>query len=640
MFLVKWSLVAGLWALLAITGVIAWHAWDLPDTRGIAEFNRRPGLTFVAADGQTIGAYGDIYGGLVELDEMPRWLPQAVLATEDRRFYSHFGLDPIGLLRAAYVNLLTGRIVQGGSTITQQLAKNVFLTHERTVGRKIQETILALWLEHNFSKDQILTIYLNRVYLGAGTYGVEAAARRYFGKSARHLGRYEAAVIAGLLKAPSRFAPTADLARARARGLEVLDRMVDAGYMSQQDAATARREPIRLAGGATAQGARYFTDWLVDQVPSFVGFVQRDLVIVTTLDPHLQQVAEKVVEQALAKDGAKGDISQAALVAMTPTGAVKAMVGGRDYGESQYNRAAVARRQPGSTFKPFVFLAGIEAGLTPDDRVSDAPITIGRWSPRNFDDTQRGEITLREALARSVNTATVRVAQQAGIDRLIATARRMGLNGELRRDFATALGASETSLIELTSAFAPFANGGNGVLPYAIAEIKDSNGRVLYRRAGTGPGQVVQPGPLADMTDMLTAVVQRGTGRAAQLDRPVGGKTGTSQDFRDAWFVGYTADYIAGVWMGNDDGAPMDRITGGSLPARTWRTFMTEAHKGLPVRDFAATPVAAGGFDFNRLIDSLFRGDRGPTPPPDLPAPARQRLTPNDPANRPGAPPM
>ena len=638
MFLGKWCLVFGLWVLVAAAAVIAWHAWDLPDTRGIAEFNRRPGLTFVASDGQTIGAYGDIYGGLVELGEMPRWLPQAVLATEDRRFYSHFGLDPIGLLRAAYVNLRTGRIVQGGSTITQQLAKNVFLTHERTLGRKIQETILALWLERNFTKDQILTIYLNRVYLGAGTYGVEAAARRYFGKSARQVGRYEAAVIAGLLKAPSRFAPTADLGRARARGLEVLDRMVDAGYMNERDVAAASREPIRLAVSAGGRGARYFTDWLIDQVPSFVGFVERDLVIVTTLDAHLQRVAETVIEQALAKEGAKGDISQAALVAMTLDGAVKAMVGGRDHGESQYNRAAVARRQPGSAFKPFVYLAGIEAGLSPDDRVSDAPIAIGKWSPRNFDDTQRGEITLRDAFARSVNTATVRVAQQAGIDRLIATARRLGLNGELRRDFATALGASETSLIELTSAFAPFANGGNGVLPYAIAEIKDSSGRVLYRRAGSGPGRVIQPGPLAAMTDMLTSVVQRGTGRAAQLDRPVGGKTGTSQDFRDAWFVGFTADYVAGVWMGNDDGEPMERVTGGSLPARTWRAFMIQAHQDLPARDFAATSASAGGFDFNRLIDSLFRGDRGASPPPT--APGRERLTPNDPANRPGAPPM
>jgi penicillin-binding protein 1A len=640
-FLLRWCVILGLWGLIVLGAVIAWFAWDLPDTSGIATFNRRPGLTFVATDGQVVGTYGDIYGGLVELKDMPPWLPQAVIATEDRRFYGHFGLDPIGLGRAFVANLRAGRVVQGGSTITQQLAKNVFLTHERTLGRKIQELLLALWLERNFSKDQILTIYLNRVYLGAGTYGVEAAARRYFGKSARQLSRHEAAMIAGLLKAPSRYAPTADLARAATRAAEVLENMVDAGQLTPTQAAAAVREPLRLASGAAQRGPRYFTDWLVDQVPSFVGFVDRDLTIVTTLDSRLQRAAESIINETLARDGAKAEISQAALVALSTDGAVRAMVGGRDYADSQFNRATAASRQPGSAFKPFVYLAAIEAGMQPDDRVADGPLTIGDWSPRNFDDTTHGEITLRDALARSVNTASVRVAQQAGIDRVIQTARRMGITSELRRDYATALGASEVTLIELTAAYGPFAVGGNGVLPYAIAEIRDANGNVIYRRAGSGPGRVVTRGPLAAMTDMLTAVVQRGTGRAASLDRPAAGKTGTSQDFRDAWFVGFTADYITGVWMGNDDGTPMHRVTGGGMPARVWRAFMAEAERGLPIRPLAG---ASTTFDFDRLLESLFGGSSsGPTSgggraPSAPPSPERRNLTPNDPMNRPGAP--
>ncbi len=637
-FFIKWGVILAIWLLVAAGAVVAWFAWDLPDTKGLATFNRRPGLTFVSADGQTIASYGDLYAGAVELRELPPWLPQAVLATEDRRFYSHFGLDLVGLLRASIVNLRAGRIVQGGSTITQQLAKNVFLTHERSAARKIQETLLALWLERNFSKDQILTIYLNRVYLGAGTYGVEAAARRYFGKSAREVTRLEAAVLAGLLKAPSRYAPTADLERSRERALEVLENMVEAGYISAEVAAANARAPLRLAAGASGRGARYFTDWLVDAVPAYVGFVDRDLTIITTLDSRLQRAAEQAALDILTREGPAADISQVALVAMTPDGAVKALVGGRDYSDSQFNRAVSAQRQPGSAFKPFVFLAAVEAGVRPEDRVGDGPVTIGTWSPRNFDDIVRGEITVREALARSVNTATVRLAQHAGIDRVIDAAHRMGIGSDLRRDFATALGASEVSLIELTSAYAPFANGGDAVLPYAIREIRDAAGRVVYRRSGSGPGRVVARGALNAMTDMLGAVVQRGTGRGAALDRPSGGKTGTSQEFRDAWFIGFTADYVAGVWMGNDDGEPMKRVTGGALPARVWKAFMSEAHRGLPPRPL---PGAGPTFDFDRLIDSLFGGGAAaPSPSRPRPAPSWQGrdMTPLDPGNRPDAP--
>ncbi len=586
---VRWVAVFGIWGLVAVGIMLAWFAYDLPDVSQINNFNRRPSLTFVAADGQPVATYGDIYAGPVDLNQMSPWLPKAVLATEDRRFYSHFGVDVFGLARALYADLRARRIVQGGSTITQQLAKNVFLSPERSFRRKVQEVMLAFWLERKFTKDQILTIYLNRVYLGAGTYGVEAASQRYFGKSAKQLSAHEAAVIAGLLKAPSRFSPAANFARAQARAHDVLSNLVEAGYMTPAEEAVAEREPLRIVT-ASGRGARYFTDWLADAVPGYVGFIERDLTIVTTLDARLQRVAEDDVNNILSRDGTKLHAGQAAFIAMSPDGAVRAMVGGRDYSSSQFNRATDARRQPGSAFKPFVFLAAVEAGLQPDDRFSDGPITIGSWSPHNFDSVQHGMITAREALARSVNTATVRVAQRAGIDRVIAVAGRLGIGSPLRRDLTTALGASEVSLYELTAAFAPFANGGMGVLPYAITEIHDSAGNVLYRREGSGPGRVIQRSALVAMTDMLRAVVQEGTGRAAALDRPVAGKTGTSEDFRDAWFVGFTADYVTGVWVGNDNEDPMQRVTGGSLPARIWHDFMVEAERGLPGKPLPGAP--------------------------------------------------
>jgi penicillin-binding protein 1A len=641
-FLLKWVLVAAIWGAVLLGIVLAYFAFTLPDLSGIDKFNRRPSLSFVAADGQVLATYGDLYGGVVELREMPVWLPQAVIATEDRRFYSHFGIDVIGLARASYVNLRAGRVVQGGSTITQQLAKNVFLTHERTFNRKIQETLLALWLERRFTKDQILTIYLNRVYLGAGTYGVEAAARRYFNKSAREVTRLEAAVIAGLLKAPSRYSPTASIERAKSRAVTVLHLMEDKGFLTTAQLRAAEREPLRLAGGGGGnRGVRYFADWLLDAVPGFVGYVDRDLTIVTTLDARLQRAAESAVTATLDREGGRAKAGQAALVAMSPDGAVRAMVGGRDYGESQFNRATDAQRQPGSSFKPFVFLAAVEAGLDPDDRIDDSPVAVGTYTPKNFDDVRKGLITAREALARSVNTATVRTAQRVGIDRVIAVAHRLGVATDLRRDLSTSLGASEVNLLELTGAFAPFANGGNGVLPYAILEIRDSGGRVLYRRGGSGPGRVIQRAQLAAMVDMMSAVVTSGTGRAAALDRPVVGKTGTSQDYRDAWFIGGTADYIAGVWLGNDDSQPMQHVTGGALPARLWKSFMVEAHRGIEARGL---PGASSGFDLDGFFGSLFRGGSSPS---DAPVPSSQRQrgpspsstgTSNDPMNRPGAP--
>ncbi len=606
--LLYWTLSLGIWSLIGVIAIVAWYGYDLPDAGQLGAVERTPTVTLVGSEGGEIARFGDLYSRPVQLAELPPALIQAVLATEDRRFYDHFGLDLIGASRAAVVNLRSGRIEQGGTTITQQLAKNVFLSPERTIKRKVQETLLALWLERKFSKDEILTLYLDRVYLGAGAYGFDAAARRYFGKPAAKVSLSEAAMLAGLLKAPSRYSPSRDLARARARAAQVLDNMVAAGYLGPAQARAAKRRPAGLVSPPRrGRGARYFADWVLEQVPRYLGHTRRDLVVVTTLDKRLQGAAESALGDALSKHGARLDVSQAALVALAPDGAVRAMVGGRSYAESQFNRATQARRQPGSAFKLFVYLAGLEAGLTPDHVMRDEPVRIGDWQPRNYAGTYSGEVTLRQALAGSINTVAVKVAERAGRGRVIKAARRLGLTAKLEPHPSLALGAAEVTLMELTTAYAPLANGGMGVWAHAITEIRDGLGEVLYRRRGSGLGRVIAARELAQLNDMLGAAIEEGTAKAARLGRPAAGKTGTSQDFRDAWFIGYTADFVAGVWVGNDDAAPMKRVTGGGLPALVWRDFMTAAHAGLPPRPIGPPPPPRPG-----LLDRLFaaRGAR------------------------------
>jgi len=590
------ALLLLLWAAIVGGGVLGYFALTLSDTAQLTIAERRPSVTILADDGSIIATFGDLFGQPLTLKEMSPYLPKAVVATEDRRFYSHFGVDPVGLIRAAFADLRTGHVVQGGSTITQQLAKNVFLTPERNLSRKIRETLLALWLEHRFTKDQILEIYLNRVYLGAGTYGVDAAAHRYFGKSAAKLNLYESAVIAGLLKAPTRFNPTRDKEKTAARAAQVLDLMVETGAIDQQQEAAAEKSGAELGKIALTQpGIRYFADWIADQVRDFAGTSDRDLTVRTTLDPRMQSAAENAIGDVLTRHGLQDVVSQGALVAMTPDGAVRAMVGGRDYNESQFNRAAQAQRQPGSAFKPFVYLAGIEAGLRPEDRFVDGPIQIGNWRPRNYTNRYLGEISVAEALAESINTVAVQVAQRAGIPRVIAVANRLGITSELVQDASIALGTNEVNLLELVSAYAPFANGGSGILAYGIAEITDTGGKTVYRRSGSGAGQVVPPDEVAMMNQMLAGVIARGTGKAAALPRPAAGKTGTTQDYKDAWFIGFTADLVAGVWLGNDDNTPMNKVTGGSLPAPVWKSFMLAATQGMPIRPLpgGSTPTTS-----------------------------------------------
>lgn len=626
--LLRFVILLVLWAAILGGGALGYFALTLPDTSQLGIAQRRPAITILAEDDSALANFGDLFGEPLTLKQMSPYLPQAVLATEDRRFYSHYGIDPIGLARAVVANLRAKHLVQGGSTITQQLAKVLFLSPERSLSRKIRETMLALWLERRFSKDQILEIYLNRVYLGAGTYGVDAAAHRYFGKSAAKLSLFESAVIAGLLKAPSRFSPANDRERALGRAAQVLANMVEAGFISGPDATAAAQQGSTLAV-LGRPGSRYFADWVADQVREFAGAGDRDLTVRTTLDPRLQAAAEAAIADVLVRYGQKYAVAQGALVALSADGAVRAMVGGRDYGQSQFNRATQAQRQPGSAFKPFVYLAGLEAGLRPSDHFVDAPIRIGDWQPHNYTNRYQGDMTLAEALAQSINTIAVQVAERAGIGRVIAAANRLGITSDLAKDASIALGTNEVNLLELASAYAPFANGGTGVLPYGIGEIRDTEGHSVYRRAGSGPGQVIAPETAALMTDMLAGVIGHGTGKSAALPRPAAGKTGTTQEYRDAWFIGYTADLVVGVWLGNDDNSPMNRVTGGSLPALAWHNFMLAATSGMQVKPLQSAPPAAES-PLDRLFGWLAPSTPAPGPTPLVPDSWRYPAQPRD----------
>ncbi len=596
--LAKWSAVVAVWAFFIGLCFIAWLAYDLPDLSRLTSAVRRASVTLVTADGQILASYGDLYGKPISLDQVPPYLPEALLATEDRRFYGHFGLDMRGLLRATIANIQAGHVVQGGSTITQQLAKNVFLTPDRTIRRKGQEILLALWLEHTMTKEQILTLYLNRVYFGAGTYGVDAAAEKYFGKPAGKVTPFEAAMLVGMVKAPSHFNPLIDPKRAAERAKQVLVNMVDAGYMVAPDAVRISAQGEAAMKPAPAASGQYYSDWVLDQVSSYVNYSDRDLVVVTTIDPRAQQAAEAVVDKTLSDADVAKNANQAALVAMSPDGAVRAMVGGRDYAGSQYNRATQALRPPGSTFKLFDYLAALEAGMSPNDTLVDAPISVGNWRPANFDDRYLGQVTLHEAFAQSLNSVAVQISQRVGVARVIDVARRLGITAQLDEVPSVAIGASGVSLLEMTGAYAVLANRGNGVWPYGITQILDGQGNVLYKRTGSGPGLVVGTHAASALLDMMQEVVTAGTGRAAELgDWPVAGKTGTSQDYRDAWFIGFTADLVAGVWVGNDDNTPMNKVVGGTIPTHIWHDFMVEAEAGktptpLPVPNGELPEVA------------------------------------------------
>ncbi|MEQ8267628.1 MAG: PBP1A family penicillin-binding protein [Parvibaculum sp.] len=581
----RWSFLAlasfGITAF--ILGILALVFITLPDLQRALKTAQTDTLSITVLDakGEEVGSRGRRTAPTVPLGEMPPYLVKAVLATEDRRFFEHGGFDPRGIARAMWTNLKSFGFVEGGSTITQQVAKNLYLDHSRTIWRKAQEALITMWLENNLSKEEILTIYLNRIYMGAGNYGMDAAARYYFGKSVRDVSLAEAAILAGLPKAPSHFAPTNDLERARARANQVLDRLVASGGLTDEEVAGARKHPAEVQARRPGAGREYFVDWVAEQVQTLLPEARGRVVVRTTLDPRRQKFAEEAVEKALTETGTERRVTQGALIALATDGAVLAMVGGKSYVESQFNRAVQAKRQPGSAFKPVVYLAALEAGYTPDSPVTDEPVSMGDWAPRNASTRDWGTVSLSTALANSINTISVQVGNKIGMDRIGASAKRLGIESPLPRNLSVVLGSAEVSLLELTSAYSAFGNEGRRAAPWGIATIEAENGDTLYRHE-PAVEQAITREQARDMTYMLHQVMTEGTGRAAAFSgQTAAGKTGTSQDYRDAWFIGYTGHEIAGVWFGNDDNKPTDHASGGNFAAVAWRNYMAAAEAGL-----------------------------------------------------------
>ena len=544
-------------------------------------------VTFLDRYGAEIGKRGVRHSESVPLDEMPDSLIKATLATEDRRFYSHFGIDIIGTARALMENLRNDAVRQGGSSISQQLAKNLFLSNERTLDRKIKEAFLALYLESNLSKHDILQLYLDRAYMGGGNFGAAAAAEFYFGKKVTDINLAEAAMLSGLYKAPARYAPHINLPAARARANDVLTNMVQAGFMTEGQVMGARRKPADVVRKAADTAPDYFLDWAFAEVKKQVPEGDRSLIVRSTVDINLQKTADEAIESALRDSGERYRVSQAAMVVTEPDGAVRALVGGRDYGESQFNRATDALRQPGSSFKPFVYTAALQHGYTPKSVVVDAPISIGNWSPKNYGGRFMGSIQLTTALIHSLNTVAVRLAGAVGRPTIIDLAHRMGITTNIINSKSLPLGATDVRVIDMTGAYAVFANGGFRAPPYAFTQILNGQGEVVFdrKRDVPPPERVLDEKTVGMMDYMLGQVPERGTGRAAKLQGiKTAGKTGTTNAYRDAWFMGFTGNYVGGVWFGNDDFTSTKKMTGGSLPAQTWNRVMTYAHNGIDLK--------------------------------------------------------
>ncbi|GHA22779.1 penicillin-binding protein [Devosia pacifica] len=578
-FLFMGGLVAG----LAAMGLVVYFGMQLPDSNSWAVPERPPNIRVLAADGRLISNRGQTGGEAISYHELPYYVPAAIIASEDRRFMSHMGVDPVGLAAVLVETLRAGEITRGASTITQQVAKNLFLSPDQTLGRKVQEAVLAVWLEQNYTKEQILELYFNRVYYGQGATGIEAAAQTYYGISARDLSLGQAATLAGILPAPSAYNPKSAPDIAARRQALVLNAMVEEGYVTREEADAAEANPDRSAPSRVAGSEYYVADWVETLMNDYLGEVDEDVVVHTTLDWDLQKHAEFVVREKVAEEGGNRGFSQAALVSMDTTGTVRALIGGVDYNKSQYNRAVTARRQPGSAFKPFVYTAAMEKGYTPDTLAEDAQFTYNGWSPGNATGRYVGTVTLRQGLAYSLNTIAARLAIDVTPQSVIDVATRMGISTPMEAVPSIALGTQEVSLLELTSAYVPFANGGVGVIPNVISSIETVDGEVLYQASDAGPGRVLAPEIVAEMNDMLKTAVEVGTGRGANLNGwPFAGKTGTSQNAKDAVFVGYTADMVTGVWLGNDD-ASGTTLSGGNVPVAIWSEYMTRAHQGLEV---------------------------------------------------------
>jgi penicillin-binding protein 1A len=634
--LLYWSAVLAVWGLIFLVVFFAVFARDLPDTSTLYNVDRQPSITYLDRNGALIAVRGTQQAPPADLEALPDYVPAAFIAIEDRRFYYHPGFDPVGMSRAIVANMRAGRVVQGGSTLTQQLAKNLFLSPDQNLKRKVQELMLAVWLEMKFSKEEILALYLNRVYFGAGAYGIEAASQRYFDKGAKDLTVGEAALLAGLLKAPSRYSPVSESERAAARATVVLDEMVEAGVITPEQRAEAVTAPVRVSRTLATQHAQYFVDWLDKQIRELVGEPTEDMIVETTLDLTLQTQAERAVRRILDRDESRG-VQQAALVALDGEGRVRAMIGGASYADSQFNRAVDARRQAGSAFKPFVYLTALESGYTPETRVNDAPLQIGNWSPRNYTNDFRGEMPLSQAVAQSINTVAAGLADQVGRDNVARTARRLGITSRIGLEPAMALGAVEVSPLEMAQAYDAFANGGKRVQAHGITRIRTPQGRVIYQRSNRAgaPVQAITNPFLYYQNQMLRGVMTGGTGRSAAIaGRDLAGKTGTTSDYKDAWFVGYTGGFVTAVWVGKDDNTPMRGVTGGSSPAAIWKAFMQAALPRLNAPDIPAGPPMPEGWRPPDPVESLLGqiGDLfGDSPPAVDPL--------DEPMSEPGPPP-
>jgi penicillin-binding protein 1A len=613
-FCIKWGFIAAIWLSIFVGALMALYASELPTITKSMVFERRPTVIIKSKEGEIVDRYGDIKGEIVDAKDLPPHLINAILATEDRRFYQHYGMDFKGFMRAVVVNLKAGGFVQGGSTITQQLAKNLFLTRDRTIKRKIQELMLSFQLEKELTKDEILSAYLNRVYLGSGAYGVDAAARVYFNKSAQELNLREAATIAGLLKAPSRYSPKANPKASAERTNTVLQSMVDAGYVAQADLVKQSKiPPAPKRKPSSGESVRYFTDYIVSQLDDLIGPVTSDIVVETTLDMDIQKEMEESITKALLEYGEKNDVAQAAGITVGLDGRIVALMGGKDYGISEFNRVTDSLRPPGSSFKPIVYLAAIENGWNLNSLIVDEPIIKGRYRPKNFGHQYYGEVTLYTALTNSLNTVAVNLMRDVGPEKTIELARRLGITADLEPNLSTALGSSGVPMIQMVTAYATLGRGGIAVTPYSIKRILDKDGNVLYER--TPPknnDRVVNPNAVAQINVMMQSVIQNGTGRSAAIPYQAAGKTGTSQDFRDAWFIGFTNRYSTAIWFGNDDNSPTKRLTGGSAPARVWRDVMVKAQQqGGPAYNTFSNFVLTPESSFDDLLMQILQNDDG-----------------------------
>jgi len=619
-------------ATLGTAGLILMLALAIPAFRETSDDDwlkkSELAVTFLDRFGNEVGTRGIKHNDAVPLDQFPDHLIKAVIATEDRRFYDHFGIDIAGTARAMVTNARAGGVVQGGSSITQQLAKNLFLSNERTLDRKIKEAFLAMWLEARLTKNEILKLYLDRAYMGGGTFGVDAASQYYFNKSARDVDLPEAAMLAGLFKAPTKFSPNVNLPAARARANVVLDRLVESGFMTEGQVFGARRHPATPVDRSDDRAPNYYLDWAFDEMKKLVdtfpkSMTERVFVVRTALDPNMQRAADLAVENSIRQYGQEYHANQAAAVLMEVDGSVRAMVGGRDYGASQFNRATDSLRQPGSSFKPYVYASALLHGMKPSSTVLDAPICIGNWCPHNYGGGYHGSMSLIQALTHSVNTVAIRLSiivgdgnAKLGRARIVKLAHDMGIRTPLPDTPSLPIGADGVELLDHTGAYGTFPNLGMKVVPHAILEVRTGAGKLVWRfdRDGQKPVRVLPAHVAQDMITMMNSVVENGTGRRARLDGiAAAGKTGTTNAYRDAWFMGYTANFVCGIWFGNDDYTVTNRMTGGSLPAMTWHSIMAYAHQGVEIKQLPGVPVPHERQEQNVALKG--KGD-GQAPPP------------------------